>query len=314
MSKTEQTTSVSVIIPTYNRAHLIGRALNSLANQTYKDFEVVIVDDASTDDTEAYIKGFSDFLNIQYVRHEKNKGEAAARNTGIRAARSEYVAFLDSDDEFVPEKLEKQMAVFRSQSPILGVVYTNMREINSNGSTRIWECPTLMPEDGLVYERALNYGVYHIGIGSSMVRKACFERAGFFDERLSYHVDLDFFIRLSKFYCFYHIKEPLLNYYITGDSNRWNNPALFESKKLILEKYFDDIKKDPDSLSRHYYMIGRFLIKCISFNEGRPYLIKAAIAYPYNLRRLAFVISTLFGERFFRSSRTLMRKLKIVKQ
>jgi len=74
MSKTEQTTSVSVIIPTYNRAHLIGRALNSLANQTYKDFEVVIVDDASTDDTEAYIKGFSDFLNIQYVRHEKTGG------------------------------------------------------------------------------------------------------------------------------------------------------------------------------------------------------------------------------------------------
>lgn len=104
---------VSVIIAAYNRAHLIGRALRTVLEQTYNDFEVIIVDDASTDNTENVIKSFDD-ARIKYIRHDKNKGAAAAWNTGIRASKGEYIAFQDSDDEWAEDKLEKQMNAFRS--------------------------------------------------------------------------------------------------------------------------------------------------------------------------------------------------------
>ena len=95
---------VSVIIPTYNRAYLISRAINSVLNQTYQDFEIIIVDDGSTDNTEEVIKEFQEKdERIKYIRHKNNKGEAAARNTGIKAAKNEYISFQDSDDESFPQ-------------------------------------------------------------------------------------------------------------------------------------------------------------------------------------------------------------------
>jgi len=133
----EKNPTVSVIISTYNRAHLIGRAIQSVLNQTYQDFEVIVVDDGSTDNTEEIVKSFND-PRIRYIRHEKNKGAAAARNTGIKAARGKYIAFQDSDDEWLPEKLEKQMKVFENAPPEAGVVYTDMQRINEDGE-HYWE-------------------------------------------------------------------------------------------------------------------------------------------------------------------------------
>ena len=96
--------TVSVIIPTYNRAHLVGRAIKSVLNQTYRDFEIIVVDDGSTDNTKDIIKEFQKKdKRIKYIPYEKNKGGSAARNTGIKAAKGEYIAFLDSDDEWAYE-------------------------------------------------------------------------------------------------------------------------------------------------------------------------------------------------------------------
>jgi glycosyltransferase involved in cell wall biosynthesis len=102
--------AVSVVIPTYNRASLLGRAIKSVLEQTYQDFEIIVVDDASTDNTEEVVRNLRD-RRIRYLRHEKNRGGSAARNTGIRAAWGQYIAFQDSDDEWLPEKLKKQMEV-----------------------------------------------------------------------------------------------------------------------------------------------------------------------------------------------------------
>lgn len=123
--------TVSVIIPTYNRAHLVGRAIQSVLNQTYKDFELIIVDDGSTDNTEDIIKKYQKKdERIKYIRRKKNKGGSVARNTGINAAIGEYIAFLDSDDEWLTEKLERQMKVFKSTSSEVGVVYSGFFRIN----------------------------------------------------------------------------------------------------------------------------------------------------------------------------------------
>jgi len=104
---TDKSVTVSVIIPTYNRAHLVGRAIRSVLNQTYQDFEIIVVDDCSTDNTEEIVKGFNDH-RIRYMRHDRNRGGSAARNTGIKASQGKYIAFLDSDDEWLLKKAESR--------------------------------------------------------------------------------------------------------------------------------------------------------------------------------------------------------------
>ena len=100
---------VSVIIPTYNRANLIARSIESALNQTYRDFEILIVDDGSTDATFDAVSPFLKHAHVRYLRHEKNKGHQAARNTGVKNASGDYIAFLDSDDTWNPQKIELQL-------------------------------------------------------------------------------------------------------------------------------------------------------------------------------------------------------------
>lgn len=103
------TPRVSVVIPTYNRADIITRAVDSVLAQTVDDIEVLIIDDGSTDGTRALIEDIDD-SRVRYLAHDTNRGVSAARNTGVEAGRGEYVAFLDSDDEWLPRKLERQLS------------------------------------------------------------------------------------------------------------------------------------------------------------------------------------------------------------
>ena len=130
--------TVSVIIPTYNRAHLIDRSIQSVLNQTYQDFELIVVDDRSTDNTEDIIRQFREKdKRIKYIKHDKNKGGSAARNTRIKNSVGKYIVFQDSDDEWFPEKLEKQMKIFETASLEVGVVYTGFWRIKDNKKTYI---------------------------------------------------------------------------------------------------------------------------------------------------------------------------------
>lgn len=348
MVKGNSNPTVSVIIPTYNRAHLVSRAIESVLNQTYQDFEIIVVDDGSMDDTEEIVRSFKN-ERIRYIRHDKNKGEAAARNTGIKAAEGEYIAFQDSDDEWIPEKLEKQTKVFEGASSRLGIVYTSMYQIDKEGRKQDFKTPTIMPEDGLVYRRALDYQLLNIGIGTAVMRRTCFNTAGLFDERLLYFVDLEFFIRAAKHFYFYHINEPLINYYEAEGSLGSNPRALITSRKFILDKYFEDIKKDKkvlanhylgigvslcvnneieegesyiakafkinssidrQLLSKHYFSIGVNLCSNNNFKNGRNYFIKAVKAYPFNIELLLAVLLSSFGQGFYNKSMKIYRNIK----
>src|SRR5579864_8740685 len=112
---------VSVVIPAYNAARFLGDAIQSVLNQTYSNFEVVVVNDGSTDDTESVVRSFGD--RLFYVK-QANKGVSAARNEGIKRARGQYVAFLDSDDVWLPTKLAEQIP-FLEQNPEVGLVYSD---------------------------------------------------------------------------------------------------------------------------------------------------------------------------------------------
>lgn len=295
-----KTPTVSVIIPTYNRAHLIGRAIQSVLNQTYQDFEIIIVDDASIDNTEEVVKSFSN-KRIRYIRLKENSGGSAApRNTAIKIARGEYIAFQDSDDEWLPEKLEKQIRVFEKVSPEVGIVYTDMWTVDKNGKKKYWHSPRRMPEDGIIYREVLGYRLMNIGISSAMIRGSCFDKVGLFDERMPRHQDLEFFIRLSKYYLFYHINEPLIKYFDIGERLSSNNKALITATELILEKHFEDIKKDRKLLSKHYYDIGNTLFQQGEMDHGRSYILQAIKTYPCNFKALVAAFISLFGPRIYK--------------
>jgi glycosyltransferase involved in cell wall biosynthesis len=289
---------VSVIIPTYNRAHLIRRAIQSVLNQTYQDFEIIVVDDGSTDNTEEVVKSFND-ARISYIRHENNKGEAAARNTGIKAAKREYIAFQDSDDESFPQRLEKQIKVFENESLKIGLVYSDMILIDKKGKKRYIKPAEFSPKDKFIYKKALNYERVCIGIGTSLVRKSCFEVVGFFDDKIPYFVDAEFFIRLSKYFYFYHISEPLINFYRV-DYDRVENfnrspKNLVISRKLILKKYFSDIKKDRETLANHYLGICINLYKNNESEEAKIYFQYLTEIYNYTNKDKKLLSNRLYS-------------------
>ncbi|MCK5342735.1 MAG: glycosyltransferase family 2 protein, partial [Candidatus Heimdallarchaeota archaeon] len=117
-----ETPLISIIIPTYNREKLILNALDSIFNQTFQDYEILIIDDASTDNTEQVIKELN-HSKIKYLKLEKNSGQCIARNFGAKRAQGQFIAFLDSDDEWLPQKLENQVRIFNEGSDRLGAVY-----------------------------------------------------------------------------------------------------------------------------------------------------------------------------------------------
>lgn len=168
MAKIKDNPSVSVIIPTYNRAHLLGRAIQSVLNQTYKDFEIIVVDDGSTDNTEEVMKGFDD-RRIRYIRLSQNSGGSSVpRNIGLKAARGEYIASLDDDDFWLDKDKLKSQVEFLEDYPDYVLVGTNSVVVNENGHEL---ARSLLPqEDEEIRGKLLEQNCFvH---GSVMFRKA----------------------------------------------------------------------------------------------------------------------------------------------
>jgi len=233
--------TVSVIIPTYNRAHLVGRAIRSVLNQTYQDFEIIVVDDGSTDNTEEVVKGFNDG-RIRYIRHDKNKGGAAARNTGIKVARGEYIAFLDSDDEWLARKLEKQMALFETSDSRVGVIYCRWYVVDDDAGFVKQDKDQALCR-GHIWHTLLE-GSCAIFTPLAIVRRECFENCGGFDESLPSYQDLDLWLRIAQYYHFDFVNEPLVVMHnrlrgkITTDVD-----AKLEGRRLIHRKWGPIIKE-----------------------------------------------------------------------
>lgn len=127
---------VSVIIPTYNRAYVLGEAVKSVFEQSYKKIEIIVVDDGSTDNTQSIAA--SDLgAEVVYIRHNDNRGEAAATNTGVLNSRGEFIVFLDSDDKMRPEKINRQVAFMRAD-PFLDACFTRLSEVDASGVSNEW--------------------------------------------------------------------------------------------------------------------------------------------------------------------------------
>ena len=300
--------TVSVIIPTYNRAHLIGRAIKSILNQTYQDFELIVVDDCSFDNTEEVVKSFKD-ERIRYIKHDENRGADAARNTGIKVARGEYIAFQDSDDEWLPEKLEKQMKAFETAPPEVGVVYTGFLRIENDKKIYI-PSSWVKHKEGNIHNELLKGNF--ITTQSIVVRKKCFEKTGMFDERLPRLQDWELVIRLSKYYDFKCVDEPLMISYYTSDSISANQNALITAKKLILRKHYEEFKKNKKILSSYQCSIGNLLCQSGDMCQGKSYLIKAVKTYPLNIKVLLATFLSFLGQNMYNKIAKVHRKIKSI--
>lgn len=292
MSRNSNMPTVSVIIPTYNRAHLIGGAIQSVLDQTYQDFEIIVVDDGSTDNTAEVVKSFNE-QRIKCIRHDKNRGGSAARNTGIKAAKGEYIAFQDSDDEWFIEKLEKQMKIFETAPPEVGVVYTGFWKIENDKKIYI-PSSWFTQKEGNIHKELLKGNF--VTTQSVVIRKKCFEKSGMFDENLPRLQDWELVIRLSKYYNFKCIDEPLLNSYYTSNSISANHEALIKAVELILTKHFNDFAKDRKLLSNHYFYIGNLLYSDGQIKKGRDYLIKSVKFNPLNIKFLLLTFISFFSK------------------
>jgi glycosyltransferase involved in cell wall biosynthesis len=226
---------VSVVIPVLNRPAAVRRAIGSVLAQTCQDFEIIVVDDGSTDATPAAVASLGD-RRITVIRHDRNRGGSAARNTGIRASSAAYVAFLDSDDEWLPTKLERQLEVFERSNDRLGLVYTGAERIFSDGSVS-----RHIPRRRADLTRAL-LTVNVVGESSvGMVRRSALEAIGGFDESLPSCQDLDLWLRLSERFDADVVPEALVRVANGNDSGRITTslPRTVLGRELYCRKHRD---------------------------------------------------------------------------
>jgi glycosyltransferase involved in cell wall biosynthesis len=212
MSEDYEPGLVSVIIPTYNRAHLLPRAIGSALRQTYSNLELIVVDDASTDETAEIVKTTGD-ARVRYVRHEENRGGGAARNTGIRLARGEFLAFLDSDDEWLPEKVAHQLHALRGHGDVeFRAVLTGGVRRWCHGSTVVREVVKRPAATGDVAGEVFR-GIDGVNYVSVLVETSLALRVGGFDEALTCGQDWDFVARMAKLAPIASVSEALAVYY-----------------------------------------------------------------------------------------------------
>lgn len=202
---------VSVIIPSYNRANLLERTLNSVINQTMSSFEIIVIDDCSTDDTKTVVSKlmsrWADY-SIRYIQHVVNKGESGSRNTGIKAAAGKYVAFLDSDDEWIGTKLEEQVGFLERMSDKYdGVIceYYSIVDKDSPKTHIAFDKKILTPRDIMI-------GGCGYGIGTNLLikRESITE---YFNENLMLFADMDWLYRVLKNCKIITLPKPLAYYY-----------------------------------------------------------------------------------------------------
>ncbi len=294
---------VSVVIPTYNRARFVTKAIDSVLEQTFRDFEIIVVNDGSTDKTEEVLQPYQD--QIVYFSYQGNKGAAYARNRAIELAQGEYIAFLDSDDFWQPEKLEKQIKFF-DKHPDYGLVAT--------------QCLVNVIDDDLrtikyIKKEEIHYELTYEKIfqrpfimpSSILIKKKCFDRVGFFDEELRVLEDIDIYLRLARKYKIGFINEPLTVYTRGHEKSRRNSLTDRLNRLKISERNYDPAliskrlyKKRISSLYAH---IGKHYVQRGEIHDGKEALLNSLSVDWLNIRALKNYLIAIWREKLKKAYR-----------
>ena len=303
---------VSVVVPTYNRADVLPSAIRSVMDQAFRDWEIIIVDDCSHDNTAEVAGAFAD-PRIRYVRLEQNRGTSGAKNAGIGEARGELIAFLDSDDEWLPDKLRRQVEMFNRADEVLGLVYTDYLSIDrETGEILHRRNPA---QRGHLFNAMLTTNAVSCPLSCWCVRRACFKRVGLFDEALprGEGEDYDFSIRLSRHYLIDFVAEPLVKYYIHKGQLSTNYTARIDAHRRIMEKISLTLADLPGYsrdriLSNHEWYVGTLYCHGRDMANGRRQFARAIRLNPFEPKYYAYLACSTLGSGFWEHLTILKRR------
>ncbi len=284
---------VSVVIPTYNRKKIISRAIESVLNQTYKNYEIIIVDDGSSDGTAEYIKEL--YNNKINLIPQKNQGASSARNTGVAHAKGKYIAFLDSDDEWVQSKLEIQMA-FLDKNPevtlLCGRTYRadNINKVNSYLTERII---------GDLFTTLYTHSF--VSTPTVIVKRDILDQVGGFDLNYKSAEDFDLWLKITKnFKCAF--LPDLVAIVNRGEDNLSTDKITLHKHAIeILAKYYDKnripLGTYKKAISNSLIALGRSYLKTGQVFLARKSFIKSFKIYPVRLRSLRYLLKASFARK-----------------
>jgi len=295
---------ISIVIPTYSRSHLIGRAIKSVLNQTYQNFEIVIVDSSQNNETEKVVDSFNE-KRIKYIHNKVKTNTATARNQGVRESsqNSRYIAFLDDDDEWLPQFLEKTVKVLEEKKDI--VMATSNWELRSRDGKRVRDDQ---------YE--VNFWEVPVG-GGWVIRKEIFTKENFwYDEKIEVMEDFDLGVRVLRNHKWECVPEVLRVYYIIPLLNEATVSSNMPVKaiELFYEKNYPIFcQLGKRALGHFYFRIGKVFLRAGARKKGRNTLLKAFLTYPHPVHLFYYFLSLLdlFFPNLFRSVRLRIWKQKI---
>ena len=282
---------ISAVITTYKRMpDMITRAINSVLNQTYANLELIVVDDSPADypfrvAVKEMVEGIDDD-RVKYIQHETNQGACAARNTGINAAKGDFIAFLDDDDEWLPDKLEKQMTKMSDKS--VGLVYSgSLQYCTATGVEKHNECKCI---SGMIFDSLIRTNF----VGSTsfpLIRRECFDKCGGFDVLMESSQDYELWLRISKEFKIDFIDECLVRYYIHEGEQITSSPVKkINGIERINYLYSDYFKEHKDILGRRYAELATHYARNNQRLKGLRYFLKGVCLNPqethYNYRQL----------------------------
>ena len=280
---------VTCIIPTFNRAKKIITAIDSVMTQTYSNFEVLVVDDLSTDNTKEVVgKLAKKDSRIKYFLNPK-KGANNARNFGIINARGKYIAFLDDDDVWVDSKLEKQVNAFKSLKDEYGVIYCTFARTKTNGKVSRRHPSRFSPiKEGDILKHLLKRNF--ITTSTLFAKTEVFHTSGMFDPTYSSFQDWELLIRIAKYYHFCYLDEILVQMYESEDSITLNKKGRVLTSFKLLKQNMDLYEKNHRLLSYRYCSIGFTLLKLNRNRAAKLFLYRSLKYNALNIEALIYLL------------------------
>jgi glycosyltransferase involved in cell wall biosynthesis len=258
---------VSVIIPCYNGERFVGDAIESVLDQTYRDLEVVVVDDSSTDGSPAVVRGYLSDGRVNLVRHDVNRGIPATRNTGIASSAGEFVSFLDQDDSWAREKLDRQIRVFDASALEVGIVFSDVLMVDDDGASLGLSQGREIPRriNDMSREARLRALFRHnfMPLISVLVRRRCLDEVGWFDEGIRGGMDdYELCLRLVAGCDVRAIREPLATHRVHAANYSENTERLIADAPGIIERALAEhpflSELMPRKMAVHHFRLARY--------------------------------------------------------
>ena len=307
---------VSVIIPAYNAMTYLPESVESVRRQTFTDFEVLLIDDGSSDEIVQWATQITD-PRVKLIS-QKNQGVSEARNTGIAHAQGEYVAFLDADDLWEPTKLEKQVRCLED-NPAVGLVDTWVILATEQGfpTDKVW----ISKAEGDVWKQIVEESLLTCG-STPMIRSCCFKTVGLFDRNLQIAEDWDMWIRIASRYSFAVVKEPLVRYRQHPNNTSKKCEVMLKNFRIVIEKTFQSVPSELLYLKNRAYGRANLYIAWKSLEtkdyKGVIHFRRQALAHYPQLRysesyiRLSLIVAVRrwFGSQGYSRVRSLIHALR----